>query len=387
MKGPKPMSMTLGGHERKRLAGTNVGLRLLFDSRQTRSSATIFLQWCVAKPIAEYFRDKQIRNLMLLIEVKRPDGREARHLFALTSENEVMQFHVPGTHTIRARIVWGAKLKVMRNALLGKYNGRYFAFDQFLGRRSKKREHAIGLKCFGEAELPIEVPAKFFAPQLSALETWWINLLFPTDAQNSCSIRRRRIIAYVPIFQPLLVLIWHIVLVGTWRSLNAFFFGVLCGFRVDLRPIVHPFTQSVFDMWANNTSWINRRVDGAERVWGDAGFLFTPLIHVILSAISLLILLGNGSPITWANFGIVYGMVIVCIVVMCLFIWAIVGVSQNLGTWWENALAKLSAWLMPDKWERLLCSKAPMQGLRPIGYTPRLLYQRAVGKYCKPVVA
>ena len=379
------MSLNLSKHERKELQATNIGLQLLFDNRQTRSSATIFLQWCVAKPIADYFRDNKIRDAMLLIEVKRPDGNEVRHLFALTSENEVMQFHAPGTHTIKACIVWGVKLKAMRNALLGKRTGRNITFSQFLGEYSVKRRQAIGLKRFGQAELSIEVPAEFFAPQLSARETWWINLMFPGMAQNSCSIRRRRMLAYT--LQPPIIGIW-VVMIALWRTFLAFFFGVLLAIRVDLEPIFHPFTQSFADIAIdkdNNTSWLLKRTDGTERAWGESALLFTPLIHVVLSVIALWILAGNDFKLTGTNFGIVYVSVIVAIVLVVLALAGINAIFSNFRSWWEKGWDRLAAWLVPDKWDRLLCSTTPAQGLRPIGYTPRLLYHRVVGAYCKPV--
>ncbi len=379
------MSMKLSRYERKQLATTNVGVRLLFDNSQARSSATIFLQWCLAKPLADYFRDSRVRNPMLFVEVKNPAGIEQRYLFSLASPQEVMQFHAPGTHTIKARIVWGAKLKAMRNALLGKRRGNYYTFEQFLGERSDKREFAIGLKCFGDAELALDVPAEFFAPQLSARKTWWINLMFPGIAQNSCSIRRRKWFAYS--LQPPLVVLWAL-LSGIWRLLIGIFFGVLCGLRVDLKPIFHPFTQSFTEVYfdkENHTSWMWKRSDGTERTWGDAALLFTPIIHLVLSLISIWILAGNDLNITGGSFGITYVLVIVAVVLVVLVIAGINLVLSKWSNWWVSALERTSAWFMRDKWERLLCTTAPAQGLRAVGYTPRLLYQRVVGAYCKPV--
>ena len=108
------------------------------------------------------------------------------------------------------------------------------------------------------------------------------------------------------------------------------------------------------------------------------------LVQIVLTILTIWALAGFDYELSWPKFGLGYIVVIGAIVAFLSVMVGAAKVFENFGTWWENGLAKLSALVMPDKWERLLCSTTPAQGLRPVGYTPRLLYQRVIGAYCKP---
>lgn len=382
------MSTTLTKRQRGELQATNIGLRLLFDNTQARTSATIYLQWCVVKAIADYLRDKAMKYPMLFVTIMDPERREVRYVFDFTSSREVIQFHSPGTHTICATIIWGEKPKVARRWLLHKQLGRYkYALHDLLGKCDKKLRINVGFKRLGAARLPIDVPSEFFAPQLSARESNWINLLFTSLPPHSCSINRRRLFAYT--VQPLIIVPW-ILLKMLWRFVIAFFFSVLCACRCDWSAIFHPFTQDYKDVWTdkdNNFSWIAWKADGRERWWGEWSLLFTPLIHVFLSGMTVWAMRIYGADVTFTNFGVAY---VATIVAVAAFASLVVGAHfffSRVGSWWEKSWQKLVARWQADCLEQLLCVNAPVRGLRPVGYTPRLLYQRVKAAYCRPVVS
>jgi len=385
------MSTTLSKRVRREMKLPNIGLQLLYDYTQTKSSATMYLQWCVAKPFLDFVRDNNIKNALVLVTIKNPEEHEVRYVFDLTSPRELIQFHASGTHTIRASVVWSKqhRAKKIRSWLLDKQCGQYrYSLNDLIGGHTNKRRHAMGLRRFGVAERTINVSADFFAPVLSARQEWWINLLFPTYAKNSCSIRRRRFIAYFPLLQPTAVAIW-LVLMTLFRFGTAMFYGALCGLRCDWGAIVHPFTQSFVEVWhhkKNKTSWIGRRTDGTERAVGEGGaVLLAPLPHVILLGIATIVLAKNDYDFNFLNYVVAYFATVVFIVAIVAVFAGVATFFENVDDWWRKALDTFMAWWKPDRLEQLQCSAAPIQGLRPVGYTPRLLYQRVQAAYCKPV--
>jgi len=133
----------------------------------------------------------------------------------------------------------------------------------------------------------------------------------------------------------------------------------------------------------NHYSWLQRKADGTARAIGDWGFLLTPLIHVMLGGFALSFMHVDHIEITLFSFLLAYALAAVSVGAMVLIVIVLFATIENFGNWWDSLVVSIS----PNKWDELLCSTAPAEGLRDVGYTPRLLYQRVVGAFCKPVAS
>ncbi len=378
------MSAVMTGNDRKVLQETNVGLQLIVDTTQAQSSAMVLLQWCMAKPFIDYLVENNIRKAYLLLSVRNPAGVETRYLYDLSSEQEIVQFRTPGEHTLNAVIVWNANARILKDRLLYKEGGRYwYDIDHLLGMNTEKHSSRIKMKRMGSAEAVLTVPSAFFAPQLSSTENWWINLMFPSSAQNSCSIRRRRMFAYT--LQPLVLLVW-VSIKALWRFAIAFVMGVLLGLRCDWRAIVQPFEKGYEDVWArnpNNTSWLMRRSDKKMREWADFWLLCTPMVQIVVSLIAISVAAGAKNELTLLSFVLSYVAVVVAIVAFFSAIYFGGKVSDNYRQWFTSLWARLR----PTRLEHLACTTAPVHGLRPTRYRPRFFIQYVKSLYCRPLAS
>ncbi len=379
------MSKAMPKGVRKDLQQTNVGLRLLFDHTQAQSSAIIFLQWCVARPVIEYFRDNNIQDPFLFVQVFDPSGKETRHIFKLESPQEIIQFKSAGEHRIEATIIWGRTLKKIKENLFNQVTVqdeyKLVPIEFLLG---KKRPHGIGLKRFGRATFSIDVPKEFFAPEMSAREAAWVNFFFSTAARDSCSIRRRRLFAYT--LQPLLVA-WWALFQGTIRFCIAFFFGFLLAMRCDWRAILHPFEQSFSEVWndkMDNTSWLLRKAGTGEmrKYWGVRAFL-TPIFHVVLFGVAMVIILKTpGEEFDFLTLLIHYLALTLLMTLVVVIVLAVIAICYGGFTLLEKMMAN-----RPKKsnLEQILCDVSPTEGLRTNNFTPRLVYQAVKARFCQPV--
>lgn len=379
------MSKTMPKGVRKDLQQTNAGLRLLFDHTQAQSSALIFLQWCVARPVIEYFRDNNIRDSFLLVQVFNPSGKETRHIFKLESPQEIIQFKTAGEHRIEATIVWGRTLKKIKENLFQQVTiqdeYKLIPIELLLG---KKQLYGIGLKRFGIATFSIDVPKEFFAPEMSAREAAWVNFFFSTAARDSCSIRRRRLFAYT--LQLPLLASWALFQ-GTLRSIIAFFFGFLLAMRCDWKAIFHPFEQSFTEVWndkMDNTSWLLRKAGTGEMksYWGARIFLL-PIFHAILSGIAIIIILKTpGEELDFLTLLINYLALMLLVTLVVSIVVTIIAICYGGFTLLEKMMAS-----RPKKsnLEQILCDISPAEGLRTNNFTPRLIYQAVKARFCQPV--
>ncbi len=393
------MSQAMRGSDRTLLQEENVGLQLLYDSDQARSSATIYLQWCIVKQIQDFLREQDARNPLLFVSVKDSKGRETRYLFDLDSEQELIQFRSPGQHTISAQIIWGVKSRLAKGLLLDgdEFDGGTAYTMNLLwllgegksGRNipaKKQRATAIGMKRFGNAVLTIDVPAEFFAPELSSSEKWWLGLMWQGKIKHSCSIRRRRIFAYA--LQPVIILPW-IGIKMFWRLVIAFTMGILLATRCNWGAIFRPFANDYKDVWEDHPghfSWIAWKADGTERWYGDISILLTPMIHVVISVIALCIVTGNQWNLTLGNFELAYLIVIAAIACIVGFFVGCMTLSDRR----DEVVEWFVSFFLSDKLtklDKLLCTRSPMNRMREVSYTPRLIYQRLKAAVCKPVSA
>jgi hypothetical protein len=248
----------IGGLEE--LAERNVGFRFLCNRDQAGSSAMLFLQWCLAPQVVKRLKDAAVTDARVFVTVTDPHLRETRYVFPLTSPQELIEFHCPGTHIVSGAVVY-CPVKNARDAK----RSTGWAAKKFL-KKDGRYSYEYGLdgaisyndcELFGEAYLPVEVADGFFAPPLSAREDWWINLWFGEPAWDQCEIRRRRMIAYT--VQPIPVAAWAIFLF-LLRFVVAFYASVMeLRKGVPWSVLVHPFSAKTDDIRGDSTErWKGR---------------------------------------------------------------------------------------------------------------------------------
>ena len=178
---------------------------------------------------------------MVFITIRNPQGREVRYVAPVTSPQELIEFHCPGKHEVSGMVVFGSGVKEASTFFLKKYSRRAY---------EHKTEYVLrSCECtaLGNAELSVEVPDGFFAPELSPKEDWYVNLWFGEPAWDECEIRRRRLIAYT--IQTALLAI-YVPALCTIRFIFACYAAVLC-LRKDVpwSVVVHPFSDRTSRIW------------------------------------------------------------------------------------------------------------------------------------------
>ncbi len=261
-------------------------------------NATIPVRWCLHRKELEQLQQKDVKCPYMFIVVKN-GGKEERYLVPMDQMLEYVQFHRPGEHTLQAVVVWHYEDNIhhMKNFLLGSRSRGEYKFD-VLDPDGKLGNAAFGgsYRRLEEAdELTVTVPAEFFAKEPSKFERWWVNLWFEYPAIDQCHFRKRRMVAYNPLVQPPLVLIW-IVFTTLIRTFVAGILLILGIRRINFKPIVHPFKYKMDDIEkhmevGNSVFW--RSKDGKKYPWYVR--ILTPPFFLAFLAIFI----GIGLLLNW----------------------------------------------------------------------------------------
>jgi hypothetical protein len=247
---------------------------------------------------------------------------------------------------------------------------------------------------FGNARIEVEVEAGFFAPQLSPLESWYINLWHGEPAWDECEILHRRVLAYV--VQTPLLLVWiplYTLLRLVWAVMLVVFLterGV--SWSAVWRPFSYTFGQIFPVEEGERRSWLCHDKDGNER-WGKPVLeVFMPIALSVISVGALMLAWAlskvTGEEFSWlmlwrAYAGILFG--------------AVVGnairhhLDKNAAERRRLREERRKKEILDYVYNDLLCTTAPPLGPRTTrpGFVAKatLAYHRAKAAVCRPVAA
>ena len=357
-----------------------------FDPDQLGTSAAVLLQWVVSAGAVERLAEAKVTHPYLFLVVTDPQGREERFVYDLRRLEALVSFHLPGTHEVRAFVVYGDNSEAKKNWVDMTRRHEYRHTVDFFTR--------LCVKGSASTQLTVGVSKDFFAKPLSPWEDWWLNLWYENPPWDDCAIRRRRIWAYS--VQLVVVAIW-VVLVAIVRSAYATWLTLL-GYRgVQWQVIVHPFVcrtgQVQRDMWdPEYRNWHSRfgsfvayTGTGVHRPLFGALLSFTPIVQVGLCAFASIDLWQNGY-VDSAR-GYVQSAIMVAVVFQVIH--STYSVAEDLI---ERLSDRLETRSKPDPTlkvqrhlARSLLVPAPLTGLR---LTPHLslgsAYRRLKIRWCRP---
>jgi len=325
----------------------NVGFRFLFKQDQIQSGAILFLQWCLAPEVVQYLKENKVADVQVFITVHNTHGKETRYVAPLTSPQELLEFHCPGKHEISGTVVWGDDLKRTVNKFLMKSDRRHYEYD------SEKVITKFDCTSFGKAELSVEVPDGFFAPELSPHESWYVNLWYGEPAWDECEIRRRRMLAYT--VQSALLAV-YIPIIFVMRLIYASFVsGVLLRKDVPWEAVVRPFVYSSADIW-----------DSGERRWEEnpvKRLILVPSNQIMMIVMSIVI---SSIIVDWTAFSFLV-LPVVYVIILAIFValsssWLEKWFAEDFKRYMAEREKRLLAEALNRSYSELLCTTAPADG-------------------------
>ena len=238
-------------------------MKLLGDTSLSDGNPTVPIRWCMEPEDLAYLKERKAQEVQVLLAIVYQNGQEDRQLLPLESTMTYVSLRYPGKAKVLAKLFWyyypeDAKTPSKRLAKLKEF------FLERSSRRNYQHEIVTGYCNDREnlhirdefsrlpghfsgspsAELDIDVPKDYFAPEPKEWVKRWGNLIWPYPPIDQCEFRRRKIFAFT--LQPIGVLAW---LFG--RAVAAFVLalvGLLCGFRgIDWSVIWHPWRTSLRD--------------------------------------------------------------------------------------------------------------------------------------------
>ncbi|MDP2655000.1 MAG: hypothetical protein Q8P17_00325 [bacterium] len=329
------------------LKETNVGFRFLFNPNQARSGAVLFLQWCLAPQVIQHLKDNCVTDAKVFITVRNPHGREIRYVASLASPQEFLEFHCSGKHEISGTVVWGESLEKADKHFLEKSDRHHYRWSLEMATANNR------CSSFGKAEMSVEVPSGFFAPELSPWMFWYVNLWFGEPAWDECEIRRRKLIALL-VQTPLLSV--YIPLIFVMRLVYALFVsGVLLRKDVPWEAVVRPFVYSISDIW-----------DRSERRWEEKPvrrLILVPSnqIMMILVSIMISIIIVEWTGLSFLVLPVVYAVIVVFFAAL-VSPWLEKWIEMDFKQYMAEREERLRSELLNRSYHELLCTTAPADG-------------------------
>lgn len=229
-----------------------------------QSDATTPLRWSIGandqKELAEISGPVLLFVSIVHVSEEGKHRETKRFLFPLDSVMDYIVFDRPGKHIVRAWIVWPTdtydqRIQRTRNVLWLKETllGRYYANEYRVCIYDNQGElYPNGLESFMDIEslktdsVEVNVGAEFFAKPPHRWVSRWVNRWHEAPPANECQFRARLIYSFT--LKPILFLLW-VALIVTSRALLATI-SVFLGQRgINFRPIIHPFTSSINNVY------------------------------------------------------------------------------------------------------------------------------------------
>lgn len=380
----------------------NVGFRFLTRKGPNDSSAMMLFQWCLAPQFLAFLKENGVMNAKVFVVVTNPRGRAMRYIFTLSSPQELIEFHCSGEHKVMGTVVWGANMdRSCKRFLMQSYDRGQYDYDL-----ESSFDYS---KSFGLAEHSVDVADGFFAPEMSPLQDWWVNLWFDGQTWDECMIRRRKMVAYT--IQPIVVGIFALILFIV-RTIYAFWTGVLLLRKgVPWESLVRPFQYDTREIWDRS----DRRWDSSNPMNLLVPIFFIPAIIILFGVMCLLYLAGHFIISLPLNWGLVFGGVGGCLAVW----WGVAklpkllpkmvrtlrdatpekvttGIDRGIGNgmrmwdeWYSNRVKHSRAVHLERIYADLSCVTAPANGsvrTKRVGFTQNavLAYHDVKARICRP---
>ncbi len=249
-------------------------LQLFYETHEERFNSTFAVRWCISPADIAKLQSTKATHLHVLIVVKYDNGHEDRQCRALEESMTYVRLRYPGKHVIFASLIGKheecerKEVLQMRayyltedNAWTGYLNEvlvkRHDQLDRvFLGSSVEidpdtymglGRDNLDPFLCGVEPTEPQEivVPKEFFAKEAPQWLKRWTNLWYQRPPIDQCQFRKRLIVSIL--FQPVLVPL-YIFLMAIFRAFTAMMFLIVGMRGVSIRPVWHPFRDSVDDV-------------------------------------------------------------------------------------------------------------------------------------------
>lgn len=358
----------------KELNEANVGFRFLFDPKQAQSGAVLFLQWCLAPQVIQHMKDGDITDAKVFITVRNPRGRETRYVASLASPQEFIEFHCPGKHEISGTVVWGGDdLKWLCKRFLQKSRRHEYEY-------SLEKILDSGSDSFGKAEMSVEVPSGYFAPEMSPWMSWYVNLWFGEPSWDECETRRRKMIA-IFVQTPLLA-VW-VPIISTIRLIYALLVGgVLLRKDVPWEAVVRPFAYETQDIWdKSNKRWEENPVKRLILV--PSNQLMMVLASILISTIIM-----DKTGLSFIVLPVVYAVIVVLLVALSSS-WLERWFEENFKRYLAEREKRLRAEALNRSYSDLLCTTIPADGTlrtkrRGFKNNVVLAFQDFKARVCRP---
>ena len=173
--------------------------------------AMVFMTWDVSATTAAAIKKHRLAGrsvALLIVQWDTSSGHhrqynETRRLVNLNERRLSICFESPGTHRILALVVAGDSEGALHDKYLSSTSADYkttvVTWDGF-GVHDDVMEDTSATGC-----VDVEVPEGLFAK--TPPDIWWLTRLIKTPPRDTCALPWRRIFAYFPLFQPLIIFI------------------------------------------------------------------------------------------------------------------------------------------------------------------------------------
>lgn len=375
------------------------------------TSGSAPITWCLDKELLEKVKSYQDPHLVISVlpENSRFSYKENRYVVPLKDMMAYVSFRSPGKNKIYAYLT-----ETKPDSIMDKYersfsttvisNGEYAEF--ILGKTTIEQvpetyvdeDGDTQVGCWVDKEivvpekphaipLEVDVPAEYFAKEPAQWEKTWVLWLLKDKGIDQCAFRKRRILAYTPFLQPL-VLFCNLFIRLLFTSVS-----FLLGLRgLSLKYLFHPLTYSLIDMHSDSHNHgifdggtVFVRPEPEKFKHGPNTFLeiveyvvvrfwslpFMPAIFIPLALViyyhKFLILLVGSS--------ILFGIILLVILGMA-------GAFGALFAWVVDAFIKVTNLGGDNEIEDLICTGDPTR--KPKKRSIKLRYLALKSQVCKP---
>lgn len=374
------------------------------------SSGSVPITWCLDKELLQEVKGYKDPHIVISVlpEDSRFNFKENRYVVPLKDMMAYVSFRTPGKNKIYAYLEKEKPTDIL-DKLQSKFettvvhDGEYARF--IVGRTYMDEvpenyvdDNGVEQTRWAEKEvvvpakphaLPLEVnvPAEYFAKEPAQWEKSWVLWLLKDKGIDQCSFRRRRIFAYTPFLQPLIMALN--LLVRTIFTVLSLAFGTR-GF--SLKYLLHPLTYDLGDVSSSDSDGIlsggsifirpepKKFADREPRTFFEmfhyvgARFWTLPFMPAILIPLVLFVAYGK--------FFVLLIIALTLFAVMCASFLALSGALKVIFNWLADRLSEVPLLGGENDIEDLICTGEPTR--KPKKRSIKLRYLAIKAKVCKP---
>ena len=228
----------------------------LFVNETEVQSAAVPISWCLDPDTLMNIKKRSVDTcsqpfLIIIIAPKQGynQSKEIRQVVPLESMMDYLSFRVPGENNVFAFVSWHTSIKRAREALFERSTSWLscsgFFSSEFLDTEGQEFNSNFMPAGYEQtsASITIDVPRDCFAKEPPAWEKAWVNWMHSHEAADQCVYRKRRLLAYFPLLQPLLF-----VGIMAFRILATLVLLGLTVRGINFRPLYRPLSFDTSDI-------------------------------------------------------------------------------------------------------------------------------------------